>query len=136
MNLPILLIDDEPDMLVLLDRILRTKTEYEVEQTNNPLQLPKLLKKQPYDLIITDLSMPRMDGLDVVRLIQQQKRSELVVLITAFGDFDSSRAARELGVFDYIHKPFRKERILETVERAMSTQRKRRLSTANSSSVR
>ncbi|MBS1261959.1 MAG: Transcriptional regulatory protein OmpR [Calditrichaeota bacterium] len=128
MSESILAVDDEPDMLVLLERIIREKTPYEVVTTNNALEIPRLLAQHRFDLIITDLSMPKLDGLDVLRLVRGKERDELVILITAFGDYQSSEQARELGVFDYIHKPFRKEQILTTVERALARQRERRAS--------
>ena len=115
----ILVVDDEPDMLILLERILRNKTEHEVVTTNNALEVPGLLDSQPFDLVISDLSMPKLDGLDVLRLVNERGKKQPVILITAFGDHTSHSEAKKLGVFDYIHKPFRKEQIIDTVERAM-----------------
>jgi DNA-binding NtrC family response regulator len=119
MSQRILAVDDEPDMLVLLERIIKEKTSYEVVTTNTALEVPNLLEKTKFDVVITDLSMPKLDGLDILRLVKERDRGELVILITAFGDFETSEQAKELGVFDYIHKPFRKEQILTTLDRAM-----------------
>ncbi|GBE29390.1 MAG TPA: response regulator [Bacteroidetes bacterium] len=128
MNQRILVVDDEPDMLILLQRILQGKTNYEIITTNNSLEVPDLLEKQFFDVIITDLSMPKLDGLDILELVQDRGSRELVVLITAYGGFDSSEKARKLGVYDYIRKPFKREQILQTVEAAMQEQRQRRQS--------
>jgi DNA-binding NtrC family response regulator len=113
-------------MLLLLDRIISEKTPYEVVTTNNPLEVPELLQQSEFDLIITDLKMPGLDGMDILRLVKDQERVEEVIIITAFGSLESAIEALGQGVFDYITKPFRKEQILFTVDRAMRWQVVRR----------
>jgi DNA-binding NtrC family response regulator len=125
----ILAIDDEIHMLRLLERIITEKTPYQIQTTNNALELPGLLEHEEFDLIITDLKMPGMDGLDVLRLVKQQKRREEVIIITAFGSLESAMEALSAGVFDYITKPFRKEQIIFTVDRAMRWQKLRQEAT-------
>ena len=122
----ILAIDDELHMLKLLERIITEKTPYQILTTNNVLELPRILQEDQFDLIITDLKMPGMDGLDVLRLIKDNKRCEEVVIITAFGSMDSALEALSEGVFDYITKPFKKEQIILTVDRAMRWQKLKR----------
>jgi DNA-binding NtrC family response regulator len=121
----ILAIDDEIHMLRLLERIITEKTPYQIHTTNNALELPGLLEHDEFDLIITDLKMPGMDGLDVLRLVKQQGRREEVIIITAFGSLESAMEALSAGVFDYITKPFRKEQIIFTVDRVMRWQKLR-----------
>jgi DNA-binding NtrC family response regulator len=121
----ILAIDDEIHMLKLLERIITEKTPYQIQTTNNALELPGILQHDEFDLIITDLKMPGMDGLDVLRLVKQQGRREEVIIITAFGSLESAMEALSAGVFDYITKPFRKEQIIFTVDRAMRWQKLR-----------
>ena len=119
----ILAIDDEPHMLTLLERIVTEKTGYDITTTSNSLEVPELLEDRRYDLIISDLRMPGLDGIDILKYIREHQRTEAVILITAFGSAESAAEARSLGVFDYITKPFKKEQILTTVERAMYCQR-------------
>ncbi len=119
----ILAIDDEPHMLKLLERIISEKTSYSFTSTNNPLEVPKILEAEQFDVIITDLKMPGLDGLDILRLIKEQNRSEQVIIITAFGSLESAIEALSKGVFDYITKPFKKEQIIFTVDRAMQWQK-------------
>jgi DNA-binding NtrC family response regulator len=123
MNQRILAVDDEPHMLILLERIINSKTEYEVTTTSNALEIPEILKDQSFDLIITDYLMPKLNGLDILKMIREKERSEIVILITAFGSFETAREAEKLGVFDFISKPFRKEEIIESIDRAMMWQR-------------
>lgn len=122
----ILAIDDEPHMLKLLERIITEKTPYSVTSTNNPLEVPKILEKEKFDVIITDLKMPGMDGLDILNLVREQNRFEQVVIITAFGSLESAVEALSKGVFDYITKPFKKEQIIFTIDRAMRWQQTKR----------
>ncbi len=122
----ILAIDDELHMLKLLERIITEKTPYQILTTNNVLELPRILQQDQFDLIVTDLKMPGMDGLEVLRLIKENKRPEEVVIITAFGSMDSALEALSEGVFDYITKPFKKEQIILTVDRAMRWQKLKR----------
>ncbi len=123
MKQSILAVDDELHMLKLLERIITEKTGYHIEITNNALEVEKILSEKRFDLIITDLKMPVMDGLDILRLVRKAGRSEEVIIITAFGSLESASEALSAGVFDYITKPFRKEQIITTVDRAMRWQR-------------
>lgn len=115
----ILIIDDELHMLKLLERTFLEKTSHQVITTNNSLEITKMLEREHYDLIITDLKMPGCDGMDILRWIKAQDRSEEVIIITAFGSPETADEALRLGAFDYITKPFRREEILMAVERAL-----------------
>jgi len=112
----ILAIDDEPHMLILLERIIGEKTPHYLKTTSNALEVPEILNDEHFDLIITDLKMPKLDGLDVVKLIRESHRTEAIVIITAFGTDETARHAKELGVDSFITKPFRKEDILDCIE--------------------
>jgi len=118
----ILALDDEIHMLKLLERIITEKTPYQIVTSHNALELPALLDAAEFDVIITDLKMPGMDGMDVLRLVKERDRPEEVIIITAFGSLDTAVEALQHGVFDYITKPFKKEQIVVTVDRAMRWQ--------------
>jgi len=118
----ILAVDDEPHMLKLLERIITEKTPYAITTTSNSLEVPRILEEGVFDLIIADLKMPGLDGMDILRMIKEKKRPEEVIMITAFGSLETAIEALSLGVFDYITKPFKKEQIIFTVDRAMRWQ--------------
>ncbi|MDP2991743.1 MAG: sigma-54 dependent transcriptional regulator [Deltaproteobacteria bacterium] len=122
----ILIVDDEPDMLTLLRRIVSEKTPYEVTTAADPSQVPELLKKNDYDLVITDLKMHGLDGIQVLETIKQKNEHTAVVIMTAYGTIESAIETTRKGAFDYITKPFRKERILHIIEQAMKWQRLQR----------
>lgn len=115
----ILAVDDELDMLALLKMIIEGYSDHQVTVTNNPLEATELLEKETFDLILTDLKMPGMDGLEVLAKAKQQDEEALVMVITAYGSLESAEEAMAKGAFDYITKPFRKEHILISIERAM-----------------
>jgi DNA-binding NtrC family response regulator len=122
----ILAVDDEVHMLRLLERIVSEKTPYSIVTTNSSLEVPRLLETETFDLIITDLKMPGMDGLDILRTVKEQGRDEEIVILTAFGSLESAIEALSNDVFDYITKPFKKEQILFTVNKAMRWQQMKR----------
>jgi CheY-like chemotaxis protein len=115
----ILAVDDELDMLALLKMIIEGYSDHQVMVTNNPLEASELLEKETFDLILTDLKMPGMDGLEVLAKAKQQDAEALVMVITAYGSLESAEEAMAKGAFDYITKPFRKEQILLAIDKAM-----------------
>uniref|UniRef100_A0A7V4LDH5 Sigma-54-dependent Fis family transcriptional regulator n=1 Tax=Desulfobacca acetoxidans TaxID=60893 RepID=A0A7V4LDH5_9BACT len=115
----ILVVDDEPNMLRLLKTILTDKTGYEVETTNNPLEVSGLVQQQRPDLVVTDLKMPLVDGMDLIDIIKKIDPLIPVIVITAYGTIETAEAAIQKGAYDFITKPFRKESILITIKRAL-----------------
>jgi DNA-binding NtrC family response regulator len=115
----ILVVDDEPNMLRLLRTILMDKTGYEVATTNNPLEVSKLLQEKPYDVVVTDLKMPLVDGMDLIDIIKKIDAKLPIIIITAYGTLETAEEAVQKGAYDFITKPFRKETILITIRRAL-----------------
>ncbi len=115
----ILIIDDEADMLLLLQRILSDRTFCEITTTDNPATVQELLRSATFDIVLTDLKMPRRDGIQILEEVKAHDETIAVVLMTAYGTIESAIEATRKGAFDYITKPFRKERILQVVEQAM-----------------
>lgn len=114
----ILIADDEPDMLKLLSMILKEKTPYEVVTTNNPMEALELAKQGGFDLVITDLKMPGLDGVELLEGIKRIDEDMPVIIITAYGTIEAATETMRKGAFDFITKPFRKEQILYTLEKA------------------
>lgn len=118
----ILSVDDEPHMLRLLERLITEKTSYSITTTSNSLEVPELLRSNTFDVILADLKMPGLDGIDILRMVREMDRPEEVIIITAFGSLENAVESLSLGVFDYITKPFKKEQIIYTIDRAMRWQ--------------
>ena len=119
----ILVVDDEPNMLRLLKTILMDKTGYEVTTTNNPLEVSKLLQEGHHDLVITDLKMPLVDGIDLIGIVKGLDAAMPIIVITAYGTIETAEEAIQKGAYDFITKPFRKETILITIKRALEWKR-------------
>jgi DNA-binding NtrC family response regulator len=119
----ILVVDDEPNMLRLLKTILMDKTGYEVTTTNNPLEVSKLLQESHYDLVVTDLKMPLVDGIDLIGIVRNIDANMPIIVITAYGTIETAEEAIQKGAYDFITKPFRKETILITIKRALEWKR-------------
>ena len=115
----ILVVDDELDMLMLLRMIIEDNTDYEVETTNNPSEALKMVTKNDYDLVITDLKMPGMDGLELCDEVREIDPDLPLIIITAYGSLETADEAMKKGVADFITKPFRKDSILFTMNRVL-----------------
>ena len=119
----ILVVDDEQDMLVLLGRILASRPGWNVSTCHDPVRALKLIDKKKPDLIITDLKMPGLSGMDVLEHVRNKSASTAVILMTAYGSIESAVEATRKGAFDYITKPFRKDRLLRVAEQALKWRR-------------
>lgn len=119
----LLIVDDELDMLLLLKMILTEKTAYEVVTTPNPLEVEQIFREKPFQLVITDLSMPGMDGIELIGVIKKLDPLAPVIIITAYGSIESAIESAKMGAFDFITKPFRKEQIILTIEKALEFRR-------------
>ena len=119
MGAKILVVDDELDMLALLAMIISEKTEHNVTTTNNPLEVVQFVKENEYDLVISDLKMPGMNGIELIAEIRKIDQYIPILVITAYGSNESAEDAINKGAYDYITKPFRKEQILIAIDRAL-----------------
>ncbi|RKY41065.1 MAG: sigma-54-dependent Fis family transcriptional regulator [Candidatus Makaraimicrobium thalassicum] len=114
----ILIVDDEETMCNLLKDILAEKG-YEVTTTQKAREALELAQDRPFDLIITDLKMPEIDGIEMVRQIKEFGIDSIVLVITAYPSVESVRDVLGLGAYDYITKPFNLEEMFFTVKRAV-----------------
>jgi DNA-binding NtrC family response regulator len=119
----ILVVDDELDMLMLLRMIIEDNSDYAVETTNNPSEGLRMLTEKDYDLVISDLKMPGMDGMELFDELQEIKPGVPVIIITAYGSLETADEAMKKGVSDFITKPFRKDSILFTINRVLELAR-------------
>ena len=119
----ILVVDDELDMLMLLRMIIEDNSDYAVETTNNPSEGLKMLTEKDYDLVISDLKMPGMDGMELFDELKEIKPGVPVIIITAYGSLETADEAMKKGIADFIAKPFRKDSILFTIKRVLELAR-------------
>jgi DNA-binding NtrC family response regulator len=81
--------------------------------------VPKLIQEGAFDLLITDLKMPGMDGTELIAEVRKSDKNIPILIITAYGSVESAEEAIIGGAYDYITKPFRKEQILIAINRAL-----------------
>jgi CheY-like chemotaxis protein/predicted regulator of Ras-like GTPase activity (Roadblock/LC7/MglB family) len=117
----VLIVDDEEDLTWSISKHLtKDKNKYELLAVNSALEALKILEKLPVELVISDIRMPEMSGLDLLLEIRQNYPSTKVIIMTAYGSHDIQQQANERGCFKYIEKPFEiqelRQMILNIVE--------------------
>ena len=102
----ILIIEDEAAIRRVLVKILSEENDtYQVSEAEDGLLGIDLIKKNEYDLVLCDIKMPKMDGVEVLEAIKKIKPEIPVVMISGHGDLDTAVNTMRLGAFDYISKP-------------------------------
>jgi DNA-binding NtrC family response regulator len=120
----ILVVDDERNYLTILSRILEGEG-YRVSTADNPFAALELLSRESIALVLSDLKMPRMDGMEFYRRMKAEIGDLPFVVLTAFATVETALEAMKAGVFDYLTKPFKNEEILLTVQKALDFARLR-----------
>jgi DNA-binding NtrC family response regulator len=118
----ILIVEDEQRMRHLLS-IMLSRRGYQVAQAGDGVEALEMISATPFDMIITDIKMPRMDGVELLKKIMEMDIPYPVIFITAFASVESAVEAMRQGAVDYITKPFEEARILMTVERTLGLSR-------------
>jgi len=118
----ILIADDDPTILSLLNKILLSKG-YDVQLAENGSVADKLLKSDKFDLLISDIKMEPVDGMQLLKKTRQMRPHVGVIMLTAYATVATAVEAMKEGAFDYIPKPFKIDELLETVKRALDYQK-------------
>jgi DNA-binding NtrC family response regulator len=102
----VLIVEDEKTFqLTLMDGLRRYEKDFRVLTTENGVQAKKVLETFPVDLVITDLKMPEMNGVELIGYIRKNHPYIPVIVMTAYGNPDMESQLRSLGVFAYLEKP-------------------------------
>lgn len=118
LNESILIVEDERSMREFLEILLK-RHKYQVTIADGGQSACSILNQQEFDLVITDLKMPVLGGLEVLKHTKNLYPYTEVIIVTAFATTDSAIAAMKQGAYDYITKPFKVDEILVTIERAL-----------------
>ncbi|MEW5723197.1 MAG: sigma-54 dependent transcriptional regulator [Thermodesulfobacteriota bacterium] len=116
---PILVVDDEPNMRTALFEAL-TRQGHAVDLAENGEEALEKFRDHPFDLVITDVRMPRLDGMELLRRLKKEAPTLPVIVVSGYGTVESAVEAMRAGAFDYILKPFSLDLIEEMVERALA----------------
>ena len=102
----IAIVDDERDILDVLKKFLNRRDELDIDTFNDPAMALSSLTSGKYDLVLLDIMMPQMDGLEVLKRIKTRNSSVKVIMMTAYTTMDKTVTSNKLGADDYITKPF------------------------------
>jgi DNA-binding NtrC family response regulator len=116
----ILIIEDEAAIRRVLKKIISEENEkYQVEEAEDGLAGIEMISKSDFDLVLCDIKMPKMDGVEVLEKVKKIKPEIPIVMISGHGDLDTAVNTMRLGAFDYISKPPDLNRLLNTVRNAL-----------------
>ncbi|ACL04223.1 Two-component, sigma54 specific, transcriptional regulator, Fis family [Desulfatibacillum aliphaticivorans] len=115
----LLIVDDEPDMLHLLKRSLEPDLNCVVETAASGLEAMEILGQERFDLILADIKMPKMDGLELLEKVQAQYPDQTMVMMTGHGSIDVAVQAIQKGAYDFVTKPFDHEALVVRLEKAL-----------------
>ncbi len=122
MSARILIADDEEIVIRSCLRIL-DGDDYQVEAVQDGREALRKIEENPYDVMILDIMMPNMDGLEVLRRVKETHPNVDVIMITGLSQIDTAVQAMKLGAFDYISKPFEPDELKLVVQRALERRR-------------
>lgn len=117
-----LVVDDEPHLRRLLGRLMRSEG-FECEEAENGRVAQELLAKQPATLVLTDLHMPEIDGLGLLRHVRANYPDTAIILVTAVADVETAVACLAEGAMDYLAKPFHPDEVRARVRQALEKRR-------------
>jgi two-component system response regulator HydG len=115
----ILIIDDEIGICLIMSKFL-TKNGYQTTTAESGATAFEELKKQKFDLVLSDFRLEDTDGREILRRIKAEYPEVIVIIVSGFGDPNLAAELISMGAYDFINKPIYPNVILETVERALS----------------
>ncbi len=118
----VLIVDDEKNILLTLSQSLEA-LQLEIETATNGEEALAKLKEKGFGLILLDLRMPGMDGMEVLRQVREIRPDICIIMITAYGTIELAVEAMKLGAVDFIQKPFSPEEIRELVSRVIDREK-------------
>jgi len=119
----ILVVDDEADVRLLLAREIGDR-EHEVVAVTDSAQAMEEMDRGDFDVVLTDVRMPGMDGMDLARWIKRTRPDTNVIVMTGYGSLETANRAVDLGAFDYLPKPFGEINLVtSSIDRAIQKRR-------------
>ena len=118
----VLVVDDEPGLRQSLGLLL-TDAGFEVAAESDGRRALERATQEPFDIILCDVRMPQLDGLEFLRAYQKRDGGALVIMMSAYGGEEAALAAMKEGAYDYIPKPFRSDEVVLTLRKAEERER-------------
>ena len=121
----IMIVDDEADVLDLCSRVLKFDG-YQVETASNGYEAIETAQQEHFDLLLTDIKMPGMDGLEIAQTLKKSYPHLICVTMTGYSTIDMVIEALKLGVDEFITKPFTPKELSKVIAKALETERLRK----------
>ncbi len=115
----ILIIDDDAIVLKSCLKIFRKQSSYVIDTASSGTEGLQQAQKKKYDIVITDLKMPQLGGMEVLKTLRTDQPDVTVIIFTGYATVDTARQALRLGAFDYVPKPFKPDELREVVANAV-----------------
>ena len=119
----ILIVDDEPSVVFLLKEELLDLGKYTVTTALDGSQAINLLETTPFDIVLLDVKMPRISGIEVLKYIREHHPTTQVIMLTNYADVKTAIETMKLGAYDFVGKPYTREELIATLERAIELRR-------------
>ncbi len=119
----ILIVDDEQSVVFLLKEELSEMEKYEIATAYDGAEAINVLQSQPFDVVLLDVKMPRLSGIEVLKYIREQHPTTIVIMLTNFADVKTAIETMKLGAYDFVSKPYEREELLATIDRALELRR-------------
>jgi len=123
-DIRILVVDDEPVVIRSCEAVLKAEG-FNVEGTLSGKEAILKMEQSPYELVITDLKMPEVDGITLIKWIKQNRPDTGIVIITGYPSQDTMKEALDVGIIDYVPKPFTPAVLTDVTQRAVEWLRKK-----------
>ncbi len=119
-NIKILVVDDESNVLSSVKKLILSRCPgYHVELIDDPHESLKIIKNEKFDLVITDLMMPGIDGLELIKKIRQVAPDLKIIMMTGYATMQTALLAMREGAQKYISKPFTRDELLNAVNKVL-----------------
>jgi len=116
----ILIVDDDATFCLMLKKLLE-RHKFRVTTSFSPHKVKSIVKQQFYDVVLTDLRMPDISGMEIIRLIKRESPETQIIMMTEYADIATAIQSIRQGAFNYIPKPFQPEEVLNIIREALET---------------
>lgn len=119
----ILVVDDEPSVCFLLKEELTEQKNFHVVTANDGAAAMNILQQRPIDVVLLDVKMPRIGGMEVLKFINEHHPTTMVIMLSNYADVKTAIEATKLGAYDFVGKPYNRDELIATVNRAVQHRR-------------
>ena len=119
----ILIVDDDKNICKMIEASLRKERKYDLETALNGEACMRIVREEPPDLVLMDIQMPGIDGIETLKNIKAEDPHIPVIIMTAYGTIERAVQSMKLGAYDFLTKPFNREELLARVRSLLQSER-------------